>query len=197
LSHRALKPTCSHTHGAQHARLSGVRCSITKFAPRPQDPDSSRVRGRHTSPFPSSGPMPTSAAAGDGKSGNPLARSGSCACLSVRAGRLPLGVEDKLWTLHRRGSFPGVRLMAQRGFQDDRTPCFTTGNTVFAVRSNLCRVSRTTKKLSVVRQTKRTTKNLCRASYLLTHNKKSLLCLLISGAWQRFFSFFTFAIHSR
>jgi hypothetical protein len=132
--------------------------------------------------------MPTSAAAGDGKSGNPLARSGSCACLSVRAGRLPLGVEDKLWTLHRRGSFPGVRLMAQRGtFQDDRTPCFTTGNTVFAVRSNLCRASRTTKKLSVVRQTKRTTKNLCRASYLLTHNKKSLLCLLISGAWQRFF----------
>jgi hypothetical protein len=132
--------------------------------------------------------MPTSAAAGDGKSGNPLARSGSCACLSVRAGRLPLGVEDKLWTLHRRGSFPGVRLMAQRGtFQDDRTPCFTTGNTVFAVRSNLCRASRTTKKLSVVHQTKRTAKNLCRASYFLTHNKKIFVVPFNFGSMAKIF----------
>jgi hypothetical protein len=42
----------------------------------------------------------------------------------------------------------------------------TTGNTAFAVRSNLCRASfigRMAKKLSAVRRTKRTTKNLCRA----------------------------------
>jgi hypothetical protein len=44
------------------------------------------------------------------------------------------------------------------------------------VRSNLCRASfigRTTKKLSAVRRTKRTAKNLCRASYFLTHDKDS------------------------
>jgi hypothetical protein len=58
------------------------------------------------------------------------------------------------------------------------------------VRSNLCRVSfigRTAKKLSVVRRTKRTAKNLYRASYFLTHGKESLPCVLISGARQRFF----------
>jgi hypothetical protein len=42
----------------------------------------------------------------------------------------------------------------------------TTGNAAFAVHLNLCRASfieRTAKKLSAVRRTKRTTKNLCRA----------------------------------
>jgi hypothetical protein len=69
-----------------------------------------------------------------------------------------------------------------------------------AVRSNLCRASfieRTTKKLSAVRRTKRTAKNLCRASYFLTHDKDSLPCVLILGAGQRFFSFSTFAINGR
>jgi hypothetical protein len=48
----------------------------------------------------------------------------------------------------------------------------TTRNAAFAVRSNLCRVSfmgPTTKSFFVVRRPKRTTKNLCRASYFMAH----------------------------
>jgi hypothetical protein len=72
---------------------------------------------------------------------------------------------------------------------------FTTGNAAFAVRSNLCRaffIGHTAKKLSAVRRTKRTAKNICCASYFLTHGKESLSCVLVSGARQRSFSFLHF-----
>jgi hypothetical protein len=76
---------------------------------------------------------------------------------------------------------PQYQKIVIQGMKSSLADPLTTGNAAFAVCSNLCRASfigRTAKKLSAVRRTKRTAKNLCRASYLLTHG----------NAWQRFFA---------
>jgi hypothetical protein len=72
----------------------------------------------------------------------------------------------------------------------------TTGNAAFSMRSNLCRESFIGRIFAVHLIFWRTAKNLCLASYFLTHGKESLPCVLISGARQRFF-FLSPLLHKR